>query len=832
MVNHLTEHHCLERRLLLSDATARTVLDSSPVPCMMNRPASFITNVNDRFVELSGFTRAELVGRTVAQLEMLVDDSDSRTLLDIFAVQGRVDGVEFNFRRKDSVVRRAMVSTTRVKVDETEQYLHSFVDLTVQRDALDQARLARKAFVSISQGLLVCDAQRLTLSANPAFERITGYTQSELMGQTTSNLQGKNTNPVTVAAMRAALDAGESFQGELLNYCKDGTPFWNEMTINPVPDAKGRVTHFIGIVQDVTGRRQQEAQRRIAEQVFEQSREGIVVTDAKRQIVMVNAAFSAITGYSEAEVLGRNPHMLSSGRHDRSFYRRIWRDIHARGVWQGELWNRRRDGQDFLEWLTIKVLRDATGAVTHYTGTFTDLTDQRAAQERIDWLSHFDPLTRLPNRDLLADRCDHDINVAKRDGKSVAMLALNLDRFRQINETLGFSIGNRILKKFSARLARAVRDKDTVARLQGDEFVVVLPSESPEGASALAHRLLTILAEPYGVADTEARTGTSIGIAMYPSDGTDFEALFKAARVAMYQCKAEGGQQHRFFSAELFEATIAKQALVSALRKAIDNKQLRLHYQPFVDLRTGRIGGMEALLRWQHPEMGAVSPGTFIPLAEESGHIVAIGIWVLRQACRDINAWQDSGLDVPPVSVNLSPVQFRDPELLNTVRSVLQEHAIAPRQICLELTEGAVMDDAGHSERVLRALKELGVRLSLDDFGTGYSSLSYLKRFPFDKVKIDQSFVRDIHSSTQDAVIAKVVISMSHGLGLRVIAEGVETEAQCKFMQHNACDEIQGFLFSKPVPADQLQALLREDRRLPAHLVCAPPRLPSTSDSV
>jgi len=824
MVIDLTERKYQERRLLISDATSRNMFDSNPAPCMMNVPGSFITSVNNRFVELSGFARAELVGRTIEQIGILVDDAEGQQVRLAIEQQGRVDAMEFNFRRKGGELRRAMVSSTRVTIGGAEQFLHSFVDLTVQRDALDQARLARQALASISQGVLISDANRLTLSVNQAFERISGYTQEELRGRSCSILQGIDASAQTVAEMRAALDAERTFQGEILNHRKDGTPFWNELTINPVSDDRGRVTHFVGIQQDITMRKQQDAQRKLTEQIFAQSREGVVVTDARRRIVMVNTAFTDITGYSESEVLGRKPGMLSSGRQSRAFYRAMWHDVEDHGGWQGEIWNRRPDGEEYLEWLTIKVLRDAAGNVSHYTGTFIDITEQRAAQEKIEWLAHFDSLTGLPNRKLLADRCAHDIQVARRDARSVAMLALDLDRFKQINDTLGFPIGSRVIKKFATRLARAVRDQDTVARLQSDEFFLVLPGESPEGASILAQRLLKILAEPYGVGDTEVRTGASIGIAMYPSDGADFETLFRAAKAALHQSKLDGGQRHRFFSAELFEETIAKMALTTALRTAIENNQLLLHYQPFVDMQTGRIGGMEALLRWQHPELGAVSPARFIPLAEQSGQIVAIGAWVLRQACRDLSVWRSIGLNAPPISVNLSPLQFRDPELVNMVRNVLHEHNIAPQQICLELTEGAVMDDVAHSEQVMRALKDLGVRLSLDDFGTGYSSLSYLNRFPFDKVKIDQSFVRDIQSGAQDAVIAKVVISMSHGLGLRVVAEGVETEAQCDFMRRNACDEIQGYFFSRPVPADQMLALLREDRRLPGHLVRAPAR--------
>ena len=824
MVIDLTERKYQERRLLNSDATSRSMFASNPAPCMMNIPGSVITSVNDRFVELSGFPRAELLGRTIDQIGILVDDADGHQVRMAIRQHGRVDGMEFNFRRKDGALRRAMVSSARIMISGAEQFLHSFFDLTVQHEALNQARLARQVLASISQGVLISDTNRLTLSVNQAFERMSGYTQAEMLGRSASVLHGQDTSAHTVAAMREALDSQQHFHGEVLNHRKDGAPFWNELSISPVPDELGRVTHFVGIQQDITLRKQQDAQRKLTEQIFAQSREGVVIADARRRIVMVNAAFTVITGYPESEVLGRTLGLLSSRKQPRAAYRAMWQQVDTHGVWQGEIWHRRRDGQEYLEWLTIKVLRDATGKVSHYTGTFIDITEQRAAQEKVEWLAHFDPLTGLPNRDLLADRCAHDIQVARRDVRPVAMMALDLDRFKQINDTLGFSIGRRVIQKFAVRLALAVRDQDTVARLQSDEFFLVLPGESPEGASTLAQRLLKILAEPFGVGDTEVTAGASIGIAMYPSDGTDFETLFKAAKVALHQSKLDGGQRHRFFSAELFEATSAKLALTSALRTAVEDNQLSLHYQPFVDMQTGRIGGMEALLRWRHPGLGAVSPATFIPMAEQSGQIVAIGAWVLRQACHDMKAWQSSGLIVPPMSVNLSPLQFRDPELVNMVGGALRDHDLPPSQICLELTEGAVMDDVAYSEQVMRDLKGLGVRLSLDDFGTGYSSLSYLNRFPFDKVKIDQSFVRDIRSGTQNAVIAKVIISMSHGLGLRVIAEGVETEAQCDFMRRNACDEIQGYFFSRPVPGDQMKELLRAGKCLPGHLLRAPVR--------
>ncbi|MCP5282983.1 MAG: EAL domain-containing protein [Rhodoferax sp.] len=814
-----TERQRQERRLLLSDAASRSMFDNNPAACMMNLPQAGITSVNNRFVEMTGYSRAELLGRKVEELALWIGDPQSLATLARIRDTGQAEGLPAQFRRKDGDLRRVIVSTTKVNVGGVEQMLTSFVDLTSQQLAFEEARLARTAMAAVSQGVLVADAERRILSINQTFAKMTGYTQDELLGQSCAILQGPDTSVETVQAMRTALRQGQSFQAEILNYRKNGQKFWNQLLIDPVHDDMGRLTHFVGIQRDITEERARQAELQLSQQVFAQSREGVVVTDARRRIVMVNNAFTSITGYTQQEVLGHNPSMLSAQRHDAVFYRDMWRSVISDGAWQGEVWNRHKNGTEYLERLAVHVLRDADGNVSNFIGTFSDITEQRAAQERIDWLSHFDPLTQLPNRELLADRCTHDISLAQRDGKPLTMMVLDMDRFKLINETLGYALGNRVIKKFARRLVQTVRSQDTVARLGADEFALVLPGETPDGAAHLVERLQAILSEPFGVADQEASTSVSIGIAVHPADGTDFEGLLKSALVAMHEAKARGGNQHRFYNAEMFAASTQRMTIGSALRSAIHDDQLQVHYQPFVDMQSGRIVGMEALLRWTHPELGPISPATFIPLAEQSGQIVAIGAWVLRQACSDMQQWRARGLPTVPVSVNLSPLQFRDPALLDTVRQTIDAFAVEPGDICLELTEGAVMDDVTHSEKMMRALKDLGVTLSLDDFGTGYSSLSYLKRFPFDKVKIDQSFVRDINRNNQDAVIAKVVISMAHGLGLRVIAEGVENELQCEFLRSNVCDEIQGYFFSRPIPAASMEALLREDRRLPAHLV-------------
>ena len=517
-------------------------------------------------------------------------------------------------------------------------------------------------------------------------------------------------------------------------------------------------------------------------------------------------------------MIGHNPRLLGSGRQDAEFYRAMWKAIDTQGAWQGEIWNRRRDGTDYPAWLTISAVRGDHGAVCNFIGTFSDISEQRAARERINWLSHFDPLTGLPNRALLADRCTHDISATQRDGRPLAMMVLGIDHFKLVNDTLGHAVGDQLLKQFARRIADALRDQDTVARVGGDEFVLVLPGDTPDGASLLALRLMQLLARPYDVNGTELNITASVGIAICPPDGLKFEALFTSAEVAMHQAKQLGRGKHRFFNAEMLQRTLAQAELVAALRTAAALDQLHLHYQPFVDLQTGRISGMEALLRWTHPELGAVGPARFIPIAEQAGLINGIGSWVLRQVCQDMRDWSDRGISMLPVSINISPVQFREAALVQQIGTTLREFSIQPGMLCIEVTEGSLIEDVPHSELLLRSLKSLGVGLSLDDFGTGYSSLSYLKRFPFDKVKIDQSFVRGISTSSQDAVIAKVVISMAHGLGLQVIAEGVETEGQCAFLRDNACDGMQGYFFSRPVPKAELESLLVADRRLPANL--------------
>ena len=656
---------------------------------------------------------------------------------------------------------------------------------------------------------------------NRGAQIIFGYTEPEAMGQPMTLLIPARFQAAHLAGMHRMASGGEprilGKTVELSGLRKNRQEFPIELTLAKWDSVDG--WFVTGIIRDMTQSKASQTQLKLAAQVLAQGVEGIVVGDAQGNIVMVNAAFTMITGYTEAEVLGRNPRILSSGRQGPAFYSAMWDAISTQGHWSGEIWNRRKDGTVYPEWLTIAAMRDEQGVTMHYVGNMSDLSAAKAAESRIQWLSHFDVLTGLPNRTLLQDRTDSAIVMAQRASEPLTMMMVGIDHFKNVNDTLGYHVGDELLLEMGRRLGSSVREQDTVARLGGKEFVLVLPGTPSGGAAHLASGLLLKLAQPYELEGHELTLTASIGIASFPENGDDFHALFKSVEIAMHRAQASGRNTFQFYSDAMYQQVLARDHMTQALRHAIRLEELQLVYQPLADLQTGQICGMEALLRWQHPEWGAVSPVQFIPLAEESGLIKGIGEWVLRQACRDIRRWLDKGINVPHVAVNVSPLQFHDNDLIAQINSALFDSQVDSSHICIEVTESALMDNVPHSETMLAELKNMGLKLSLDDFGTGYSSLSYLKRFPFDKVKIDQSFVRDVASNPSDHVLVKVIVSMAHGLGLKVIAEGVETEAQCEIMRTSVCDEIQGYFFSRPISAQAIEDIFSDGMQLPSHLL-------------
>ncbi len=614
---------------------------------------------------------------------------------------------------------------------------------------------------------------------------------------------------VAYRAMQETLQLGRS-HGQQYHLSTPAGERWFELSVAHKTNLASDTPHFVFLARDITERKNAEAEIQLAAKVFEQSSEAFLITDAQQRIVKVNPAFTEITGYTPDEVLGKTPKLLTSGRQGAKFYQRMWGEIQQNGHWQGEIWNRRKDGHDYPEWLSITRVADASGETKHFIAIFSDTTQRKAQEAKIRTLAYFDPLTGLANRTLLKDRIEHDLGQAKRHKTPLALLFLDLDHFKNINDSLGHAVGDELLVEVGRRLTGHLRAQDTLARLGGDEFVAVLPDTDANGVTHLAQSLLDLLAQPYSLTDHELNVTPSIGIALCPEDGQDFETLYRCADTAMYRAKQDGRNCFRFFTHELQSSSIRRLTLENALRRALERNQLYLHYQPQQCLRTQRVLGVEVLLRWQHPELGSVSPAEFIPIAESSGLILPIGEWVLRSAAEQVKTWIDSGLPEMMLAVNLSAVQFRQPQLLRTVTGILNETGLPAHCLELELTESVAMHDPLGAIATMDALHQQGIRMSVDDFGTGYSSLNYLKRFKVYKLKIDQSFVRDVPGDPEDALIVGAIINMAHSLGLTTIAEGVETAEQQQFLKDKGCDEIQGYLFSRPLPPQELERLLRQ----------------------
>ncbi|WP_374475826.1 EAL domain-containing protein [Zoogloea sp.] len=562
----------------------------------------------------------------------------------------------------------------------------------------------------------------------------------------------------------------------------------------------------------------QAGELRLAGHVFESSREGIIVTDPHTRILAVNPAFTQITGYTAAEVLGQTPAFLASGDHDADFYNAMWKSIRETGSWTGEIRNRRKDGTAYPEQISIGTVRGPAGDVRHYVGTFLDITERKEAEKRIRHLAEFDALTQLPNRALLGDRVAQAIALAQRSGEQLAVLFIDLDRFKNINDSLGHAMGDRILQEVASRLHRLVRQTDTVSRLGGDEFVVLITGlEHPGYAVTTAQKILSTLGEPYLIDKHELQITPSIGVAMYPTNGTDTETLLKNADAAMYHAKNSGRNDFQFFTPEFNQWVTERLRIENGLRHAIERNELHLLYQPQVDLASGRIVSCEALLRWQAADGTLIPPDSFIPVAEETGTIHTIGQWVLDEACRQLQQWDGEGASPIRMAINVAVPQLRRQDFITHVRETLARHGLPPGRLEIEVTESVFLDLDSQIGQTLRSLADLGVVLSLDDFGTGYSSLSYLKHFRFDVLKIDRSFVSELHCNRDDVTLIRAIVSIARDMSLATVAEGIETAEQQRMLTELGCSVGQGHHFSVPLPAAELAMQIRRALPTVAH---------------
>ncbi len=802
----ITETKRTEQALALSEQKFASVFHNCPdIIALLNAQDGRLLAINSTFEQQFGISANEAIGRTTSELDLWIEQGSGPRILQRLLV-GNSHNIEGTFRRRDGSQFTALISAQKVTLDNNGTLVVAARDISELKDTQQRLQLSEdkfaKAFHASPDGLLITRlSDGRLLDVNEGFSRITGYGMDEATDSSTLQL-GIWANPDDRTQMIAQVQQhGYVKDFRALIRTRNGNMRTCEMSVQPIP-IEGE-TCMLTIARDVTEREQMQENLQQAATVFESTAEGVMITDLQQRITAVNRAFTTITGYSEAEALGQSPRLLASGNHDSAFYAAMWHNLSASGHWQGEIWNKRKNGELYPEWLTISAVRDSSEHITHFVGVFADISSLKHAQARLDHQAHHDPLTGLPNRTLFETRLRAAIEDALLDQRMGAVLFIDLDRFKHINDSLGHPVGDQLLKSIAERLKAHLRDIDTVARLGGDEFIILLPGlPQKDDAELVAHKLLECFNQPFQFDGQELFISASIGISRYPEDGQDVATLVKNADAAMYRSKARGRNRVELYTRDLtFQAT-ERMALERELRRAIEQEQLLLYYQPKRCLRSNRLIGAEALVRWHHPLFGEIPPDRFIPLAEETGLIIALGDWVLRQACWQMQQWRQQHAPFGPLSVNLTGVQLRQPHLLLRISSLLEEHHLPAELLQLEITESFIMNQAEEALNLLHQLKQLGIQLAIDDFGTGYSSLSYLKRLPVDTLKIDQSFVRGLPNDSNDVAIVRAIIALGRSMQLTVIAEGVETKAQELFLAAEGCEQIQGFVISRAIHAD------------------------------
>lgn len=649
------------------------------------------------------------------------------------------------------------------------------------------------------------------ISVNSAFCEMLGYTEEELKQLSVADV----THPDDLANDKEAFDG--LMEGRIQKHSaekrylkKDGEVVWGMRTLTKIYSSNSDSFDVLAMIADINERKLREVELRKLSLAVEQSPNSIFITDLYAIIEYVNDSFLKMTGYTRNEVIGKNPRILQSGKIPKSTYDDMWAHLTHGEVWRGELINKRKDGSEYVELAMISPVRQADGKITHYLAIKEDISEQKKTKERIEKLAHFDQLTGLPNRSQLDFRFNYALSLAQRSGGAIAVLFLDLDHFKNVNDTLGHTIGDKLLMEVAKRIKSVLRDEDTVSRQGGDEFILILNATDLDGAVCVASKLIETISQSCKVGKYELSTTPSIGIAIYPKDGLDLETLSKNADAAMYHAKQSGRNNYSIYTPEMQLHSARTLQLANALRYALERNEFQLHYQPQFSIHSENIVGVEALLRWRHPVFGEIPPIEFIPILEDSGQIVSVGEWILHTSAKQMKDWIDSGLKPIVMAVNLSSVQLRQADIANQITQILREVKLPHQYIELELTEAVAMSDPLTAIKVMDKFHESGIRMSIDDFGTGYSSLSYLKKFNVHKIKIDQSFVRDITDDPDDKAIVGAIINMASSLGIKTIAEGVESFGQLEFLRTQGCDEVQGFYFSKPLTSEEFETFVKQ----------------------
>jgi diguanylate cyclase (GGDEF)-like protein/PAS domain S-box-containing protein len=791
--------------------------------CPLSNGSSLICPAHGRCTDLktAEFRVREHEGRFLVsfgqsgQLENIADNEDAETIVQLREEIDKLRLANLKQQRQILVISQSMDAM----LSETEQQKAKLLHRANQQQALN--RFVERVMDTIEDLLFVIDTEGRILRLNTAVQRELGFSETELMGTGIDDLLPPSEQkhlaghlPPLPWPVRSVLLETVRLKGyyagehELSSKNQDRAKAIYWLNSSLLHSEQGKLEGAVVTALDITELKDRETQLRLSAKVFNNSSEAIFITDPQGTILEVNTAFCEITGYERSEVLGRNPRMLKSNLHDRAFYKNLWRSLLDEGEWKGEIWDRRKNGEFCPMLLSINAVTDQLGQLTHYVAISTDISHQKQTEQELKQLAYYDVLTNLPNRFLFKDRFEYEICLAQRNNSRLALFFLDLDHFKNVNDSLGHWAGDNLLKIIAARIQNCLRKTDTVARMGGDEFTIILPGLSGiSDATELARKLVDAMTDPVQIKDHTVFVGVSIGIAIFPDDGSDFDTLTKHADTAMYAAKAKGRGLFQYFEAGMNEAAHQRLSLENALRLAIEQEEFQLYYQPKADSALSRITGAEALIRWKRPGFGIISPDRFIAIAEETALIIPLGKWILKAACLQAKEWacKQEGFRI---AVNLSPMQLLADDFIAILDRILDETCTNPEWLELEVTEGLVMHNIQKATERLQQIRARGIHIAMDDFGTGYSSLSYLQKLPIHSLKIDRSFISayDSDPASSEAAFIKTIVSLGQILNMKVVAEGVETESQLALLQSYGCHEIQGYYLSAPLTADEFQA--------------------------